>query len=186
MLEVIDKGCSSKSHPTPLLFVHGAWHAAWCWDEHFLSFFADKGYRALALSLRGHGASPTVQPLRACSIADYVKDVCTVADNLPTRPVVIGHSMAGFVVQKYLETRDAPAGVLLASIPHRGSVGTTLRLMRRHPWLTAQFAVTGKSLQTLNTLHSPGKECSLRKPLSHRSCTMPSVSKKRATERFWA
>jgi pimeloyl-ACP methyl ester carboxylesterase len=55
MLEVIDKGCSSESHPVPLLFVRGAWHGAWCWDEHFLEFFVDKGYRAVALSLRGHG-----------------------------------------------------------------------------------------------------------------------------------
>ncbi|PRC62971.1 alpha/beta hydrolase, partial [Mycobacterium sp. ITM-2017-0098] len=36
MLEVIDKGSASAAHPAPLLFVHGAWHAAWCWDEHFL------------------------------------------------------------------------------------------------------------------------------------------------------
>ena len=41
MLEVIDKGACSESHPAPLLFVHGAWHAAWCWDENFLGFFAD-------------------------------------------------------------------------------------------------------------------------------------------------
>jgi pimeloyl-ACP methyl ester carboxylesterase len=54
MIEVIDKGCVSESRPVPLHFVHAAWHAAWCWDEHFLSFFADKGYRALAVSLRGH------------------------------------------------------------------------------------------------------------------------------------
>lgn len=57
MLEVIDKGASSESHPTPLLFVHGAAHGAWCRDEYFLDFFADRGYRALAVSLRGHGAS---------------------------------------------------------------------------------------------------------------------------------
>ena len=57
MLEVIDKGSSTESHPVPLLFVHGTWHAAWCWDEHFLDFFADKGYRAVALSLRGHGVN---------------------------------------------------------------------------------------------------------------------------------
>jgi len=34
--EVVDKGSCSASHPVPLLFVHGAWHAAWCWDEYFL------------------------------------------------------------------------------------------------------------------------------------------------------
>jgi len=41
-LEVIDKGVPSSAHPTPLLFVHGACHAAWCWDEHFLDYFAGR------------------------------------------------------------------------------------------------------------------------------------------------
>ena len=94
MLEVINKGSGSDAHPVPLLFVHGANHAAWCWDEHFLDFFADKGYRALAVNLRGHGRSPTSKPLRKCLVADYVDDVASVADTLETRPVIIGHSWA--------------------------------------------------------------------------------------------
>ena len=151
MLEVIDKGSCSESHPAPLLFVHGAWHAAWCWDEHFLDFFADKGYRALAVSLRGHGSSPTPRPLRGCSIADYVEDVQSVADDLPTRPVVIGHSMGGLVVQKYLESNAAPAGVLVASVPVRGGRAAVLRYMRRHPWLAAKGTFTGNTMLSLDT-----------------------------------
>ena len=151
MLEVIDKGSCSESHPAPLLFVHGAWHAAWCWDEHFLGFFSDKGYRALAVSLRGHGNSPASRALRTCSLADYVHDVESIANSLPTTPVVIGHSMGGFVVQKYLESRDARAGVLIASVPPRGSFGFTMRLMKRRPWLTTRAIVTGKSLQCFDT-----------------------------------
>ena len=151
MLEVIDKGCVSGSHPVPLLFVHGAWHAAWCWDEYFLSFFADKGYRALAVSLRGHGGSPTYKPLRACSVADYVEDVGSVADSLPTRPVVIGHSMGGFIVQKYLESHDAPAGVLMASMPPQGNLGSGLRWIRRHPWHFTKMSITGKALAYIST-----------------------------------
>jgi pimeloyl-ACP methyl ester carboxylesterase len=87
MLEVIDKGSSSEAHPVPLLFVHGAYHAAWCWDENFLDYFADKGFRALAVSLRGHGQSTRCKPLRSCSIADYVEDVRAVADKLGCEPV---------------------------------------------------------------------------------------------------
>ena len=151
MLEVIDKGCVSESHPAPLLFVHGAWHAAWCWDEYFLNFFADKGYRTLAVSLRGHGNSPTPKPLRACSIADYVEDVSLVADSLPSRPVVIGHSLGGLVVQKYLESHDAPAGVLMASMPPRGNLGSSLRWLKQHPWHFAKIVTTGKSLAYVNT-----------------------------------
>lgn len=152
MLEVIDRGSASETHTTPLLFVHGAWHSAWCWDEHFLNFFADRGYRALALSLRGHGSSPSRKPLRACSIADYVEDVASVADGLASRPVVIGHSLGGFVVQKYLESHDAPAGVLMASMPPKGNLGSGLRWLKQHPWHFAKIVTTGKSLAYVNTL----------------------------------
>lgn len=152
VLEVIDKGYVNESHPAPLLFVHGAWHAAWCWDEHFLSFFADKGYRALALSLRGHGNSPTDTPLRACSVADYIEDISLVADSLPSRPVIIGHSAGGFFVQKYLESHDAPAGVLMASMPPQGNLGSSLRWIRRHPWHCTRIMFTGRSLPYVNSL----------------------------------
>jgi pimeloyl-ACP methyl ester carboxylesterase len=151
MLEVIDKGHCSEAHPIPLLFVHGGRHAAWCWDEHFLSFFSDNGYRAIAVSLRGPGRSQTSKPLRTCSISDYVEDVGSVADSLSMRPVVIGHSMGGLVVQKYLESHEAPAGVLVASVPVRGVIGNSLRFMRRHPWLTTRAALTGKTLRNVNS-----------------------------------
>lgn len=151
MLEVIDEGSAGPSHPAPLLFVHGAWHAAWCWDEHFLGFFADRGYRALALSLRGHGNSPSGGRLRDLSFSDYVEDVATVAASLPTPPVVIGHSMGGVIVQKYLENNSAPAGVLMASGPPQGSLRSGLRWMRNHPWHFTKLAVTGQSLPYVST-----------------------------------
>jgi pimeloyl-ACP methyl ester carboxylesterase len=152
VLEVIDKGCVSEAHPVPLLFVHGAWHAAWCWDENFLGFFADKGYRALAVSFRGHGGSPCSKPLRNCTLNDYLEDVSSVAESLPTRPIVIGHSMGGLIVQKYLELHEAPAGVLMASIPPQGNLGSGLRWIRRHPWHFTKMLITGKSLAYVNTL----------------------------------
>jgi pimeloyl-ACP methyl ester carboxylesterase len=157
MLEVIGKGSLSESHPAPLLFVHGGEHAAWCWDEHFLDFFAAKGCCAVAVGLRGHGTSSNSKPPWACSIADYVEDVRSVADQLPQTPVVIGHSLGGFVVQKYLESHAAPAAVLLASAPPQGAAaallrnaGSLLRNATRHPWLTAKVALTGKPAPGFN------------------------------------
>jgi pimeloyl-ACP methyl ester carboxylesterase len=147
MLEVIDKGPSRASDKATLLFVHGAWHGAWCWDEHFLDFFAAKGYRSLAVSLRGHGKSPAPKSKRLCSIADLVDDVASVADSLPTRPVLVGHSLGGFVVQKYLESHDAPCAVLLASVPPSGITKFLLGRFKRHPWLTARTLGIGRSLR---------------------------------------
>lgn len=150
MLEVIDKGEPTETHPVPLLFVHGAGHAAWCWDEHFLDYFAARGYRAVALSLRGHGASPDSAPARYRSIADYVSDVAEVADQLPRTPIVIGTSMGGFVVQTYLQSHPAPAAVLVASAPPRGggaafarTAMSMLRTTTRHVWQTAKSTLVG-------------------------------------------
>ena len=150
MLEVIDKGSVTEAHPVPLLFVHGSWHAAWCWEEKFLGFFAERGYRAVALSLRNHGNSGKANP-RTCSVADLAGDVASVAQDLPSDPVVVGHSMGGLVLQKYLETRSAPAGVLLASMPVSGASRALLRIMGRHPLRFATAMLTGKSLRAVNT-----------------------------------
>lgn len=146
MLEVIDRGSADEAHPVPLLFVHGAWHAAWCWDEHFLGYFADRGYRAVALSFRGHGHSDSSKRLRDLSVADYLDDVVTVARTLPVPPVVIGHSMGGGIVQKYLESHDAPAAVLMCSSPPQGYLRSGLRWLRRHPWHFAKLTISGESL----------------------------------------
>lgn len=151
MLEVIDRGEVSEAHPIPLLFVHGAWHAAWCWDEHFLGYFADRGYRAVAVSFRGHGNSATTKPLRYLSFSDYVDDVASAAAGLPAAPVVIAHSMGGVIAQRYLENHDAPAGVLMCSMPPQGYLRSGLRWLRRHPWHFAKLTVTGASLPYVST-----------------------------------
>jgi pimeloyl-ACP methyl ester carboxylesterase len=151
MLEVIDKGSSTESHPVPLLFVHGGCLSAWCWDDHFLDFFADSGYRAIAPNLRGHGGSPVSKPLNKCTIADYVDDVRSVAATLPTTPVLIGHSMGGFIVQKYLEADKAPAAVLVSSAPPRSWFRTALWSGRKHPWLAVKAGMTRKFLRVYPT-----------------------------------
>jgi pimeloyl-ACP methyl ester carboxylesterase len=132
-LEVISHEPKGFSRPTPILFVHGAWHGAWCWEENFLPYFAGKGYPTHALSLRGHGKSDGPAHYSLMRIADYVADVALVVSQLPGKPVLVGHSMGGLVVQKYLEAQAVPAAVLLASVPVKGVFQTTLRILRRHP-----------------------------------------------------
>jgi pimeloyl-ACP methyl ester carboxylesterase len=132
-LEVISKRPSRPRPAPPILFVHGAWHGAWCWDEFFLDYFAAHGFEAHALSLRAHGASEGRAQLHRCRIRHYVEDVEAVAAALPASPILVGHSMGGFVVQKFLETRSSPAAFLLASIPPNGARSTYARLMRNRP-----------------------------------------------------
>lgn len=138
-LEVIARTPAKQTHATPLLFVHGAYTAAWCWDEHFLSFFADAGYAAYAVSLSGHGGSRGREHLDSLSIADYVTDVAETAARLPSPPVLIGHSMGGFVVQKCLESADYPGAVLMCSVPPQGLMSSALNLMLSRPGLMQEL-----------------------------------------------
>jgi pimeloyl-ACP methyl ester carboxylesterase len=86
------------------------------------------------VSLRGHGESEGKERLRFARLSDFVEDLEQTVDALPATPVLIGHSMGGFVVQKYLERRQAPLAVLLASIPPGGGAWrVALRRLRKQP-----------------------------------------------------
>jgi pimeloyl-ACP methyl ester carboxylesterase len=143
-LEIIDTGAATREHPTPLVFVHGTSHGAWCWEEHFLGYFARHGYRAVAVSLRGHGRSPVSTSLRRVSLADYVDDVRCAVSRIGDAPVLIGHSLGGFVVMQYLRRYESPAAVLAASAPPFGQWGTLSRTIRRHPGLMMRTVLRGK------------------------------------------
>jgi pimeloyl-ACP methyl ester carboxylesterase len=141
-LEIISKYPLKSSHPTPLLFIHGTLHTASCWSVHFLDYFAQHGYAAHALNLRGHGNSGGRDKLRWTRIADFVEDVANAVQQLPSPPILIGHSMGGFIIQKYLEDHDAPAAVLLSSPSPAGLLPTALRTARRQPWAFTKVNLT--------------------------------------------
>lgn len=130
------------ARPRPLLFVHGAFCGGWIWDEHFLPWFAERGWTAHALSLRGHGKSGGREDLMGHGLSDYVNDVLSVYDGMDTAPVLIGHSMGGMVVQRALVHRPAtPAAVLMASAPPTGLLESSLWMAWRHPAVFQQMAL---------------------------------------------
>ncbi len=141
-LEMISKYPAESQHPTPLLFIHGTLHTASCWDVHFLDYFAEHGFVSHAVNLRGHGKSEGRESLRWTRIADFVEDVVNVVQELPSAPVLIGHSMGGFITQKYLENHAAPAAVLLSSASPAGLLPTAVRVARRQPWVFAKVSLT--------------------------------------------
>ena len=150
-LQVISEQPESHADSKPILFVHGMWHGAWCWQEHFLPYFAQHGYTAYALDLRGHGDSEGRDGLRWTSLDEYVTDVEQVAAQMRTAPIVVGHSMGGMIVQKYLERNRAPAAVLLASTSPHGVLPTTLRLAWRHPLAFTRVGLTFSMVPLIST-----------------------------------
>lgn len=119
----------------PLLLIHGAWHGAWSW-ENFVPWFSDRGHEVYTIELRGHGHHPGApghgRGPGASRLSHYVDDVARAVERIGTPPALVGHSMGGFVIQKYLEDHMAPVGVLLASAPPGGALTATVRGLVRH------------------------------------------------------
>lgn len=153
-LETIERG-ERRGGRRSLFFIHGFWQAAWTWDEHILGALADLGYHCVALSLRGHGGSEG--RIRGTSIDDYVADVSGMIGRFDTPPILIGHSMGGFVAQHYL-ARGNPcrAVALISPVPVTGAWGATVKAIRRHPGKFLKTNLTldvGPIVETRETAH---------------------------------
>jgi pimeloyl-ACP methyl ester carboxylesterase len=124
-LEVLHRSPDGVTTGIPVVLVHGICHGAWCW-ERYLDHFAEAGHEVFAVSLRGHAGSEGRERLDTFGMADYVDDVRSVTASLDGRPALVGHSMGGAVVQRYLadDPSDVAAAVLLAPATS-GGLGAT-------------------------------------------------------------
>jgi len=61
---------------------------------------------------------------------------------LPSPTILIGHSMGGYIIQKYLEDHTSPGAVLLSSPPPTGFLPATLRIAWRRPLIFAKITLT--------------------------------------------
>ncbi|CAI0451033.1 unnamed protein product [Linum tenue] len=148
----------------PLVFVHGSYHAAWCWAEHWLPFFASSGFDCYALSLLGQGESDAPGGSVAGTLQTHAGDVADfIQKNIKVPPVILGHSFGGLIIQYYLaNTRigkssdtkqlypQLAGAVLICSVPPSGNSGLVWRYLFSKP--LAAFKVTrslaAKAFQT--------------------------------------
>jgi len=76
----------------PILFVHGAFHGAWCWEE-AIRELAARGRRAIAIDLPGHGADRT--PRGNVGLEDYAARIGTTLGRIDVPVTLVAHSMGG-------------------------------------------------------------------------------------------
>jgi len=88
-----------------IVLVHGAFHGAWCWD-----------LLRPELERLGHGVVTVDLPISdpALSAADYARTV-EAAFPPDSKPLVVGHSMAGVVIPLVAASRPVQALVFLAA-----------------------------------------------------------------------
>jgi non-heme chloroperoxidase len=109
---------------TPVLFIHGLWLSASSWQP-WVDLFRENGYAPVAPEWPGTPESPEearAHPERIppSGIADVVDHFAKIIRELPSKPIIIGHSFGGLVTQVLLGRDLGIAGVAIDPAPIKG------------------------------------------------------------------
>jgi pimeloyl-ACP methyl ester carboxylesterase len=113
-----------STHAHPVLFIHGLWihTSAWqAWQDLFQSHgFATSapGWPGEADSVQATREHP--EPLDGLGIRAICEHYAALIDEMPVRPIVIGHSFGGLVAQELLAHSYAAAAVAIDPAPIKG------------------------------------------------------------------
>ena len=105
-----------------IVLIHGMFVNNTSWNE-WKTYFEKQGYTVYAPANPGHDGTPAslrthIHPqLTKTGFEDVVMNIVKLIDTLPEKPIVIGHSMAGLVVQKLVEMDKAYAGISIDGAP---------------------------------------------------------------------
>ncbi|KAL0034438.1 hypothetical protein WJX79_002369 [Trebouxia sp. C0005] len=123
----------------PLVMLHGSGHAAWCYQETFMPYFADRGYDTYAISFRSQGESDRQLGVKSAgTLGSHAADLDHFVSTLDQPPVIIAHSLGGLIAQRtHLTWINSvywtSCLVLLASAPPAGNGSLVGRTMRKRP-----------------------------------------------------
>jgi pimeloyl-ACP methyl ester carboxylesterase len=109
--------------PASVVFITGTFLGNNCWDEWKL-YFESKGYKCIAPAwpykdaspedLRNRHPDPAIASNRLTDVTDYF---AAIANSLTEKPILIGHSLGGLIVQLLLQRGLGAAGVAIHSFP---------------------------------------------------------------------
>jgi len=119
---------------TPVVFIHGLWLHATSWTP-WVDLFRDAGYDPVAPGWPGEPATVAEAREKPDLVADLGIDDVTdhfakIIEELPARPVMIGHSFGGLFVEKLLGQGHGAAGVAIDPAQIKGVLPLPLAQLR--------------------------------------------------------
>lgn len=112
--------------PPTVVFITGAFVHHSCWDA-WKTLFESKGYQTIATPWPHKAASPEVlrnshpnKDIAANRLPAITDHFDHIVRQLPEKPILIGHSIGGLIVQLLLQRGLGSAGVAIHSVPPQG------------------------------------------------------------------
>lgn len=134
-----------------VVFITGTFVGNNCWDE-WKTYFEGKGYKCVAPSWPHKNASPeelrnrhpdsAVATNRLDDLTNYFADI---VNALPEKPIMIGHSLGGLIVQLLLARGFGTAGVAIHSFPPSGVRISNISFLKAVWWALVFFTSAEKT-----------------------------------------
>ncbi|AZG44475.1 alpha/beta hydrolase [Gordonia insulae] len=114
----------ATSTPDTIVLIHGLWMTPRSWD-HWVTHYENKGFRVLTPAYPGFEIE--VEALREnpriiaeLTVPDTVDHLASIITDLPTPPILIGHSFGGTMTQLLVDRGLGAAAVVVDSAPTEG------------------------------------------------------------------
>jgi pimeloyl-ACP methyl ester carboxylesterase len=134
-----------------VVFITGTFLGNNCWDK-WMNYFENNGYKCIAPAwphknaspevLRNRHPDPAIASNRLESLTDYFEQIIK---TLPEKPILIGHSFGGLIVQLLLQGGQAAAGVAVHSLPPLSTIAIKVSLLKTWWEGMGFFTSTGKT-----------------------------------------
>ncbi|AYL99339.1 alpha/beta fold hydrolase [Mucilaginibacter celer] len=122
----MEQAISYKRTSNTIVFITGAFVSNTCWDNWKL-YFESRDYQTLApawphkdapaCTLRQRQPDETIASQRLSTLTAYFADI---VKQLPQKPVLVGHSLGGLILQLLVQLGLAAAGVAIHSLQPKG------------------------------------------------------------------
>lgn len=116
---------NNKITSKTIVFIHGLFVNPASWDK-WIKLYEATGYKCYAPAYAFHEGKPSdlrnnINPdLGDLTFRQVTDSLSAFIDNLPEKPILIGHSIGGLAVQKLIEMNKGVAGICIDPAPPKG------------------------------------------------------------------
>lgn len=115
-----------RTHTKTIVFISGAFVSHFYWEK-WLVFFENKGYKVVAPPwIHKNDSVENLRDQNPCvkigsiTLFDLVCYYTEIIEKLPQKPILVGHSYGGLLVQLLVQKDLAEAGICINPFPPRG------------------------------------------------------------------
>lgn len=107
-----------------IIFICGASHSEWCWDEYFVRYFRERGYKTY-IHVLSQGAS---------NVDESISKLNNVLTKINSEFIIITHSIGNLILNEYLNKNELipSAMILLSPYPNKHRFLNAIKISYRY------------------------------------------------------